>query len=240
VGYNGAVRISVVDVAGGPGRELDLQPSKIIGVGTNYRAHAAEMGKPVPSEPLIFLKPPTALAGPGDRIVRPSGYQRVDFEGELAVVIGKAARRVGAAAAMEHVLGLSCGNDVTVRDLQQRDGQWTRAKGFDGFFPLGPRIVAGLDPSDLRITTRVNGEVRQDSSTSDMIFGVADLVSFISQVMTLLPGDVITTGTPQGVGPLSPGDVVDIEIAGIGVLSNPVVEEPPPHPSPAGGGGGGP
>jgi 2-keto-4-pentenoate hydratase/2-oxohepta-3-ene-1,7-dioic acid hydratase in catechol pathway len=219
------VRIPVVDAASGASRDLDLQPSKIIGVGTNYRAHAAEMGKPVPAEPLIFLKPPSAMAGPGDRIVRPSGYQRVDFEGELVVVIGKPAHRVSAAAAMEHVLGLTCGNDVTVRDLQARDGQWTRAKGFDGFFPLGPRIVRGLDPRDLRISSRVNGTVRQDSSTSDMIFGVAELVAFVSGVMTLLPGDLITTGTPQGVGNLTPGDTVDIEIAGIGVLSNPVVGE---------------
>ncbi|HTM19052.1 MAG TPA: fumarylacetoacetate hydrolase family protein [Kofleriaceae bacterium] len=219
------MRIPVVDATTGKSRELDLQPSKIVGVGTNYRAHAAEMGKPVPGEPLIFLKPPSALAGPGDRIVRPSGYQRVDFEGELAVVIGKPAHRVAAADALAHVLGYSCGNDVTVRDLQARDGQWTRAKGFDGFFPLGPRIVSGLDPSDLRISTRVNGAVRQDSRTSDMIFGVAELVAFISRVMTLLPGDLITTGTPQGVGNLDPGDTVEIEIAGIGVLSNPVVGE---------------
>jgi 2-keto-4-pentenoate hydratase/2-oxohepta-3-ene-1,7-dioic acid hydratase in catechol pathway len=219
------VHITVVDTHTGATRDHDLAPSKIVGVGTNYRAHAAEMGKPVPAEPLIFLKPTTAMSASGDRIVRPSGYQRVDFEGELAVVIGRKAHRVSPSAALDHVLGYACGNDVTVRDLQAKDGQWTRAKGFDGFFPLGPRIVSGLDPSHLRITTRVNGETRQDSNTSDMIFGVAELIAFITRVMTLLPGDVITTGTPQGVGNLDPGDTVDIEIAGIGVLSNPVVGE---------------
>jgi len=223
--YNGAVQITIVDAATGATRDHELVPTKIVGVGTNYRAHAVEMGKPIPAEPLIFLKPPTALAAAGDAIVRPAGYQRVDFEGELAVVIGKRARRVSVADALDHVLGLACGNDVTVRDLQVRDGQWTRAKGFDGFFPLGPHIVSGLDPADLRLTTRVNGQVRQDSSTSDMIFPVAEVIAFISNVMTLEVGDVITTGTPQGVGNLDPGDTVEIEIAGIGVLSNPVVAE---------------
>jgi len=221
--YKGPVHITVTDAATGASRDLDLAPSKIIGVGTNYRAHAAEMGKPVPEEPIIFLKPPSALAPSGGTVVRPAGYQQVHFEGELAVVIGARAHRIEAARALDVVLGLACGNDVTVRDLQKKDGQWTRAKGFDGFFPLGPRIVSGLDPRDLRLVSRVNGQVRQDSRTSDMIFPVAELIAFISRVMTLLPGDIITTGTPQGVGNLDVGDVVEVEIEGIGVLSTSVV-----------------
>jgi 2-keto-4-pentenoate hydratase/2-oxohepta-3-ene-1,7-dioic acid hydratase in catechol pathway len=220
------VRIQVVDGASSVGSMLDLHPSKIVCVGTNYKAHAAEMGKSVPAEPLIFFKPPSALAGSGEAIVRPRGYTRVDYEGELAVVIGRRARRVSAAAALDHVLGLTCVNDVTVRDLQLKDGQWTRAKGFDGFCPLGPVLRVGLDPSDLRIVTRVNGEVRQDSRTSDLIFGVPEIIEFISRYMTLEPGDVISTGTPSGVGNLVPGDEVAIEIDGIGVLTSPVVDEP--------------
>lgn len=223
--YKGPVHINVVDAVTGATRDLDLAPSKIIGVGTNYRAHAAEMGKPVPDEPIIFLKPPSAMAPTGGTVVRPSGYQQVHFEGELVVVIGAPARRVEPARAMEVVLGLTCGNDVTVRDLQKKDGQWTRAKGFDGFFPLGPRIVGGLDPRDLRLVSRVNGTVRQDSRTSDMIFPVPDLIAFISRVMTLLPGDLITTGTPQGVGNLEVGDLVEVDIEGIGVLSTTVAGE---------------
>jgi 2-keto-4-pentenoate hydratase/2-oxohepta-3-ene-1,7-dioic acid hydratase in catechol pathway len=205
------------------GELVDLVPSKIVGIGQNYRAHAAEMGKGLPEEPLMFLKPRSALLGEGLPIERPPGYDRVDYEGELGVVIGRRARRVARAAALDHVLGFTCVNDVTVRDLQKKDGQWTRAKGFDGFCPVGPRIVRGLDPTDLRITTRVNGAVRQDSSTSDMIFDVATLIEFVTAHMTLEPGDLITTGTPSGVGNLAPGDVVEIEIAGIGVLKNPVI-----------------
>ena len=199
-------------------------PSKIIGIGQNYRAHAAEMGKGLPAEPLMFLKPPSALCGDGAPIGRPAGHARVDHEAELGVVIGKRARRVRREDALAHVLGYVCVNDVTVRDLQQKDGQWTRAKGFDSFCPVGPRLVSGLDPSNLRILARVNGAVRQDSRTSDLIFDVPTLIAFVSRHMTLEPGDLISTGTPAGVGNLVPGDVVEIELEGIGVLRNPVVD----------------
>jgi 2-keto-4-pentenoate hydratase/2-oxohepta-3-ene-1,7-dioic acid hydratase in catechol pathway len=202
---------------------IDLVPSKIIGIGTNYRAHAVEMGKGIPDEPLMFLKPRSALLTDGGAIERPSGYERVDYEGELGVVIGKRAKNVSRAAALEFALGFVCVNDVTVRDLQKQDGQWTRAKGFDTFCPIGPRIVAGLDPSALRLTTRVNGAVKQDSSTADMIFGVPALIAFCSAHMTLEIGDVISTGTPSGVGNLAVGDVVEVEIEGIGVLRNSVI-----------------
>ena len=203
--------------------DVELCPQKIVGIGVNYRAHAAEMGKPIPGEPLMFLKPPSALVAPGAAIKRPSGFDRVDYEGELGVVIGRRAARVTPQNALDFILGFVCVNDVTVRDLQKRDGQWARAKGFDTFCPVGPRIVSGLDPRALRITTRVNGELRQDSNTRDLIFDVAHLVAFVSEHMTLEPGDLISTGTPSGVGNLAPGDVVDVEIEGIGVLSNPVV-----------------
>lgn len=203
-----------------------LRPSKIIGIGQNYRAHAAEMGKGIPEEPLMFLKPPTAIIADGAPIERPMGYERVDFEGELGVVIGKRARHVSREQALGHVKGYVCVNDVTVRDLQKKDGQWTRAKGFDTFCPIGPRVAEGLDPGSLEITTRVNGQVRQHSSTSDLIFDVPTLIAFVSQHMTLEEGDVISTGTPSGVGNLNPGDVVEVEIAGIGVLRNPVIARP--------------
>jgi len=205
---------------------LDLVPSKIIGIGQNYRAHAIEMGKGIPEEPLMFLKPRSALIADGAAIERPAGFERVDHEGELGVVIGKRAHRVAKEHALDYVLGYTCVNDVTVRDLQKKDGQWTRAKGFDTFCPIGPRIVPGLDPRNLRITTRVNGKVRQDSSTSDLIFDVATLISFCSHYMTLEAGDVISTGTPAGVGNLVPGDVCEIEIEGVGVLTNPVIARP--------------
>lgn len=208
---------------GGAVEEIDLVPSKIIGIGQNYRAHAVEMGKGIPEEPLMFLKPRSALLADGGAIERPGGYERVDYEGELGVVIGQRARRVPRERALDVVLGFTCINDVTVRDLQKRDGQWTRAKGFDTFCPLGPRIVAGLDPSRLRITTRVNGVVKQDSSTSDLIFDVPTLIAFVSEHMTLEIGDVISTGTPSGVGNLAPGDRVEVEIEGIGVLANSVI-----------------
>jgi 2-keto-4-pentenoate hydratase/2-oxohepta-3-ene-1,7-dioic acid hydratase in catechol pathway len=201
-----------------------LRPSKIVAIGVNYRAHAEEMGKTPPAEPLMFLKAPSAMVGPGGAIALPRGYDRIDYEAELGVVIGERVRDVEPRRALDTVLGYTCINDVTVRDLQKRDVQYTRAKGFDTFCPIGPRVVGGLDPSDLRIASRVNGETRQDSRTSDLIFSVPDLISFISKVMTLEPGDVIATGTPSGVGPLSPGDRVEIEIEGIGVLENPVVE----------------
>lgn len=202
---------------------IDLVPSKIIGIGSNYRAHAMEMGKGIPEEPLIFLKPPSALWPDGGPIERPDGFARVDYEGELGVVIGQRARRVSRERALEYVLGFTCVNDVTVRELQKKDGQFSRAKGFDTFCPMGPRIVAGLDPSKLAIKTRLNGKLVQDSSTSDLIFDVPTLISFVSQHMTLEVGDIIATGTPSGVGNMSVGDVVEIEIEGIGILRNPVV-----------------
>ena len=201
------------------------RPSKIIGVGRNYREHAAELNNVVPDEPLLFLKPATALIGPGEPIVRPRGWQRVDFEGELGVVIARRCRRVAQADALGYVFGYTIVNDVSVRDLQKKDGQWTRAKGFDSFCPVGPAIVSDLDPSRLRVITRVDGVVKQDAPTSDMIFDVATIIAAISRVMTLEPGDLIATGTPAGVGPIAPGNVVEIEIEGIGTLSNPVVEE---------------
>ena len=207
-----------------PVEELDLRPSKILGIGVNYRAHATEMGKTVPDEPLIFMKASTSLLPNGGAIVRPRGFERVDFEGELAVVIGRPAYRVSAADALDYVLGFTCCNDVTVRDLQKRDNQWTRAKGFDTFCPAGPVIVSGLDPSDLRIVTRVNGDVRQDSRTSDMAFDVPAIIECISAVMTLERGDLITTGTPSGVGPIVAGDEIEIEIEEIGCLRNRVVD----------------
>ncbi len=205
---------------------FELVPSKIIGIGVNYRAHAVEMGKGVPEQPLMFLKPRSALLSDGGTIERPGGYERVDFEGELGVVIGTRAKAVSRDTALAHVLGFTCINDVTVRDLQKQDTQWTRAKGFDTFCPLGPLIVAGLDPRNLRIQTRVNGTTRQDSTTADLIFDVATLIAFVSRHMTLEVGDVISTGTPSGVGNLAPGDVVEVEIEGIGILRNPVIARP--------------
>ena len=219
-------------VATASGRAVaPVEPSKIIGIGTNYRAHAVEMGKAIPKEPLMFLKPPSSIIGPDAAIVRPVGYERTDFEGELGVVIGQRARRVSAKDALSYVFGYTIVNDVTVRDLQQRDVQFTRAKGFDTFCPIGPCVVAAdsrdgtsIDPGKLAIRTRVNGDLKQDSNTSDMIFDVPTLISFVSHVMTLEPGDVIATGTPQGVGPIAPGDRVEIEIESIGLLVNPVIE----------------
>lgn len=201
------------------------QPTKILAVGLNYHAHAAEAGMDVPAEPLLFFKPPSSVIGPLEPIVYPILSQQVDYEGELAVVIGQRVRNVPPEKAHDFVLGYTCGNDVTARDLQRRDNQWTRAKGFDTFCPLGPCIVTDLDPAHLTIQTRVNGEIRQSTSTTDMVFGVAELIATISQVMTLEPGDVILTGTPSGVGPLQPGDVVEVEIEGIGILRNPVVSQ---------------
>jgi 2-keto-4-pentenoate hydratase/2-oxohepta-3-ene-1,7-dioic acid hydratase in catechol pathway len=182
-----------LEFVGGTTDHLTIAPSKIIGIGQNYRAHAAEMGKGLPEEPLMFMKPPSAIIASGGEIARPVGFDRVDYEGELGVIIGTIATRVRRTDALRHVLGYTCINDVTVRDLQKKDGQWIRAKGFDGFCPMGPRVVAGLDPTNLRITTRVNGVVRQDSTTADLIFDVATLVAFVSHHMTLLPGDVIST-----------------------------------------------
>jgi 2-keto-4-pentenoate hydratase/2-oxohepta-3-ene-1,7-dioic acid hydratase in catechol pathway len=213
-------------VRGSSIEQIDLVPSKIVGIGVNYRAHAVEMGKGLPEEPLMFLKPRSALLPDGGAIERPGGYERCDYEGELGVVIGQRARRIPRERALDVVLGFTCINDVTVRDLQKKDGQWTRAKGMDTFCPIGPRIVAGLDPSSLRITTRVNNITRQDSSTSDLIFDVPALIAFVTAHMTLEVGDVISTGTPSGVGNLAPGDIVEVEIEGIGILRNPVVARP--------------
>jgi 2-keto-4-pentenoate hydratase/2-oxohepta-3-ene-1,7-dioic acid hydratase in catechol pathway len=201
-------------------------PSKIVCIGRNYVAHAKEHDAEVPEVPLIFLKPPTAIIGPGDDIVLPPQSQKVEHEAELVVVIGKTARWTPPEQALDYVLGYTVGNDVTARDLQMRDGQWTRGKGFDTFAPLGPWIETELDPSDALVTCAVNGEMRQMASTRDMVFGVRQLIAYISSVMTLLPGDLIYTGTPAGVGPLLPGDVVEVQIEGIGSLSNPVVAEP--------------
>ena len=197
-------------------------PSKVVCLGKNYAAHAAEFGGEVPEEPLVFLKPSTSVAGPGDPIPLLPISNRVDFEGELAVVIGRIARNVRAEEAFRYILGYTCGNDVTLRDLQKKDEQWARAKGFDGSCPLGPWVETELDPIDVHLETRVNGEVRQSASTSDMVFGVATIIEFVTEFMTLLPGDVIMTGTPEGVGKLEPGDKVEVEIDGIGALMNPV------------------
>jgi 2-keto-4-pentenoate hydratase/2-oxohepta-3-ene-1,7-dioic acid hydratase in catechol pathway len=201
-------------------------PTKVVAVGKNYADHAKEMGDDVPEEPIIFLKPSTSVVGPGDPIIYPAGVDRVDFEGELAVIVGKMARRLDEANALQVVLGFTCANDVTARNLQASDGQWTRAKGFDTFCPLGPWIETDLDSSDLAVRTLVNDEQRQSSRTSMLVTSVARLLAFISGVMTLLPGDVILTGTPAGIGALSPGDRVEVEIEGIGVLTNRVVAEP--------------
>lgn len=198
-------------------------PGKIVAVALNYRAHAAEQGKPLPSEPLFFIKPSTAVIGPGDAIRLPAGVGRVDHEAEVGVVIGRRATAVSPEAAADYILGVTCVNDVTARALQKQIGHYTRAKGFDTFAPVGPAIAIGLDWSNLRVRGRVNGEVRQDSTTGDLIFGVPQLIAFISSVMTLLPGDIISTGTPAGIGPLVAGDTVSVEVEGVGVLENPVV-----------------
>lgn len=200
-------------------------PTKIVALGKNYAAHAAEVGSGVPAEPLFFLKPPSAVIGPGGAIVYPRHLsQQVDYEAELAVVVGRRARHVRPEEALTFVRGYTCANDVTARDLQRRDEQWNRSKSFDTFCPLGPWIVTNLDVSDLAIRCRVNGELRQDDRTRDLVFGVADLLAYVSAVMTLEPGDVLLTGTPEGVGPLYPGDRVAVEIEGIGTLENEVVE----------------
>jgi 2-keto-4-pentenoate hydratase/2-oxohepta-3-ene-1,7-dioic acid hydratase in catechol pathway len=198
-------------------------PTKIVCVGVNYRSHAVEMGLEIPSEPLIFLKPPTSMNAPTGEIHIPEMAQRVDFEGELAVVMGRRTHKVSEDDALSCVLGYTCANDVTARDLQARDGQWTRAKGFDGFCPLGPWVETDVDPADLLIETYVNGERKQSGRTSDMIFSVPRLISFISHVMTLLPGDVVLTGTPSGIGQLHAGDAVEVRIEGVGSLTNRVV-----------------
>jgi 2-keto-4-pentenoate hydratase/2-oxohepta-3-ene-1,7-dioic acid hydratase in catechol pathway len=195
-------------------------PSKVVAIGKNYAEHAAEMGGPPPEQPLIFLKPSTAVIGPDEEIRLPASSERVDYEGELAVVIGRLCKDVPAERGFDAVLGYTCANDVTARDHQASDGQWTRAKGYDTFCPLGPWLRTQLDPADLALTTRVNGEVRQQGRTSQLIHDIPRLVAYISAVMTLLPGDVILTGTPAGVGPLAPGDTVSVEIEDLGTLTN--------------------
>ncbi len=216
------------------GEEIDLKearllspsvPSKIVALGLNYRDHARELGLPLPQEPLIFLKPPSAVIGPEEEIIIPPESKRVDYEAELAVVIGRRARRVSPEKALDYVLGYTCFNDVTARDLQKKDGQWTRAKSFDTFAPLGPWIETALDPSALRVCSYLNGLLRQDSSTAELIFPVPEIISFVSRIMTLEPGDIIATGTPPGIGALSPGDQIEIEIEGIGRLRNYVLSQ---------------
>jgi 2-keto-4-pentenoate hydratase/2-oxohepta-3-ene-1,7-dioic acid hydratase in catechol pathway len=202
-------------------------PSKIVCIGRNYSEHAKELGNDVPSEPLIFLKPPTSLIPPGEKIVRPRRLsERVDYEGELTVVIGKRCKGLGSGDDVRpYILGYTCANDVTARDLQKKDGQWTRAKGFDTFCPVGPVVTDGIDPwKGVRVETRVNGEVKQSESTLAFIFAVDVVVRFISQVMTLLPGDLVLTGTPAGIGPLVAGDQVSVSIEGIGSLISPVAD----------------
>ena len=198
-------------------------PSKLVCVGKNYAAHAAEFGLDVPDEPLLFLKPSTSVIGPHDPIRLLPVSRRVDYEGELGVVVGRLAKDVIAEDSGLFILGYTCANDVTLRDLQKMDDQWTRAKGFDGSCPLGPWIETEVDPNDVIVQTRLNGDTRQRASTTDMVFGVATLIEYITSFMTLLPGDVVLTGTPEGVGKLSPGDLVEVEVEGVGTLANRVV-----------------
>jgi len=204
-----------------------VQPGKIVCVGRNYAEHAREQGAETPDIPILFLKPPSSVIGPGERIVLPVQSQQVEHEAELAVVIGRAGRWIRPENALDHVLGYTVGNDITARDLQRRDGQWTRAKGFDTFCPLGPWIETELDPADVLISCRVGEELRQMTSTREMIFTIPQLIVFISSVMTLQPGDVILTGTPAGVAPLKAGDVVEVDVEGVGQLRNPVVQQEP-------------
>ena len=196
--------------------------SKVVAIGKNYRDHAAEMGGEAPAEPLLFLKPNTSVIGPGDSIVIPKQSSQVDHEGELAIVIGSIAKNVAEADAASVIFGYTVANDVTARDLQKTDGQWARAKGFDTFCPLGPVIETEFDPTGKKIEVRVGGEVRQSGVLDDMVHSIAAIVAYASSVFTLLPGDVILTGTPAGVGPILSGEIVEVEIEGIGVLPNPV------------------
>ncbi len=240
----GAGGLTVAEIAGhpfGPAAEVALTgtrypvddvrllapvlPTKIVAIGRNYVEHAKELGNEPPAEPLIFLKPSTAVIGPADAIVRPDQLsKRVDFEGELAIVFGRLCKDVPPTRVPEVIFGYTCANDVTARDLQASDGQWARAKGFDTFCPLGPWIETDLDAADLRLTTTVNEEVKQDSRTSLLIYDIATMVSYVTAVMTILPGDVLLTGTPAGVGPLVAGDSVSVSIEGIGTLTNRVVD----------------
>ena len=202
-----------------------VKPSKIVCVGLNYRDHALESGKPLPAEPLIFIKPATAVIGPGDPITLPPGVGRVDYEAELAVVIGRRAHRVRRDRAWDYILGLTCVNDVTARDLQNKESQYTRCKGFDTFAPVGPCVATGLGPTPRRVESWVNGERRQASDTGQLIFPIEQLVEFVTFVMTLEPGDIISTGTPQGIGPIHAGDTVVVKVEDVGELVNPVRAE---------------
>jgi len=195
-------------------------PSKIVAVGLNYHSHAEEVKLQIPNVPLIFLKPSTAIIGPDETILLPPSHGRVDYEGELGIVIGRKAKNVPIDKAKDYIFGYTCVNDVSERHMQKADGQWTRAKGFDTFAPIGPWITTNIDPKDLKIETRLNGELRQSAHTTDLIFGIYELVEFISGVMTLLPGDIISTGTPSGIGQINPGDVVEVTIDKIGTLRN--------------------
>ncbi len=203
-----------------------LKPSKVIAIGLNYYDHAKEMNAPIPDHPIMFIKPPTSVIGNGDAIIYPPQTKNLHYEGELAVVIKDKCRNVSKTDAAKHIKGYTCANDVTARDLQNIDGQWTRAKSFDTFCPLGPRIVPDIDPANLKLITRLNGKVVQNSNTKNLIFNVYDIVSFVSSVMTLLPGDIISTGTPAGIGPMQVGDTVEVEIEKIGILRNMVILEP--------------
>lgn len=200
-------------------------PTKVVAVGLNYRDHARELGMPLPEDPIIFLKPPTTVVGPDEAIRYPAMSGRVDYEAELGVVIGKTARGIPPGEAGGHILGYTCANDVTARDLQKKDGQWTRAKSFDTFCPIGPWIETDLDPADLLVESYLNGERKQSSRTSQFLFDIPRLVSFISRIMTLHPGDLIITGTPAGIGPMRPGDEIEVRIEGIGSLINTVSAE---------------
>lgn len=201
---------------------IPVRPGKIIGIGRNYAAHAKELGNEMPAVPILFFKPTTALIGSGDPIVLPSVSRQVEFEAEIGVVVGKRLREVDVASAERGIGGYVCVNDVTCRDLQKTDGQWGRAKGFDTFCPVGPAVRSGLDWRTLEVVCRVNGHERQRAKATEMHFSIPELVSFLSGIMTLEPGDLIATGTPAGTAPLSAGDVVEVEIPGVGVLSNPV------------------
>jgi 2-keto-4-pentenoate hydratase/2-oxohepta-3-ene-1,7-dioic acid hydratase in catechol pathway len=201
---------------------IPVKPSKIVCVGRNYLAHAQELGNTVPPQPMIFLKPPSALLASGDPIILPPQSEQVEYEGEIGVVLLERLRNVSVAAAERVRLGFVCVNDVTARDLQKTDGQWGRAKGFDSFCPVGPAVVEGLDWRTLEVTTRLNGTVRQHGKTADMAYSIPTIIAFISSVMTLEAGDLIATGTPAGVGRLASGDVVEVEVSGVGVLRNPV------------------
>lgn len=199
---------------------LKQKPTKIVCVGLNYHCHAKELGMNTPHHPILFIKPLTTLIGPGNKIIYPKMSKRVDYEAELAIIIKDKTKNISKKEAMKHIEGFTCLNDVTARDLQKLDGQWTRAKGFDTFCPIGPKIVKLKDPNNLKIQSFLNGELKQDSSTKNFIFKVEELVSFISKVMTLNPGDIIATGTPSGIGPMKKGDKIEVRIEKIGVLEN--------------------